>query len=127
MLTDQRYTPGKRDLQPVQFFKTKLLKNLKYAELSYRKYTTNEIDNPDRKEYRAFIGLKSDQLINYSQLSQFRRAVTFNKLLNVMVYFICLFLENKPLSPATFYAMNSTEIATKTLTYSLFNMKLGYN
>jgi hypothetical protein len=125
LLADQHYTPGKRELQPIQFFKAELLKNLKYAELSYRKYTTNEINNPERKEYRAFIGLKSDQSISHSQLSQFRSAVTFTKLVNVMVYFICLFLENKPLSPATFYAMDSTEIAAKTSPYPLFKMKLG--
>jgi hypothetical protein len=125
LLADQHYTPGKRDLQPVHFFRAELLKNLKYAELSYRKYTTNEINNPERKAYRAFIGLKSDQSISHSQLSQFRSALTFKKLLNVMVYFICLFLENKPLSPATFYAMDSTEIAAKTSPYPLFKMKLG--
>jgi hypothetical protein len=42
-----------------------------------------------------------------------------------MVYFICLFLENKPLSPATFYAMDSTEVAAKISPYPLFKMKLG--
>ena len=125
LLADKNYTAGKRALQPVHFFRAELLKNLKYAELSYRKYTTNEINNPERKEYRAFIGLKRDQSISHSQLSQFRSAVTFNKLLNIMVYFICLFLENKPLGSATFYAMDSTEIAAKTSPYPLFNMKLG--
>jgi hypothetical protein len=125
LLADKNYTPGKRELQPVHFFRAELLKNLKYAELSYRKYTKNEINNLERKAYRAFIGLKSDQSINHSQLSQFRTGLAFNKLLNVMVYFICLFLENKPLSPATFYAMDSTEIAAKTSPYPLFKMKLG--
>ena len=125
LLVDQNYTPGKRELQPVHFFKAELLKNLKYAELSYRKYTKNEINNPERKQYRAFIGLKHDQSISHSQLSQFRTGMPFKKLLNVMVYFICLFLENKPLSPATFYAMDSTEIAAKTSPYPLFKMKLG--
>lgn len=125
LLADKNYTPGKRELQPVHFFRAELLKNLKYAELSYRKYTDHEINNPERKEYRAFIGLKSDQSISHSQLSQFRSGLTFNKLVNVMVYFICLFLANKPLSPATFYAMDSTEIAAKTSPYPLFKMKLG--
>jgi len=125
LLADQHYTAGKRELQPVHFFRAELLKNLKYAELSYRKYSKNEINNPERKEYRAFIGLKSDQSISHSQLSQSRSALAFNKLLNVMVYFICLFLENKPLSPSTFYAMDSTEIAAKTSPYPLFKMKLG--
>jgi hypothetical protein len=125
LLADKSYTPGKRELQPAHFFRAELLKNLKYAELSYRKYTKNEINDPERKEHRAFIGLKSDQVISHSQLSQFRSALTFNKLLNVMVYIICLFLKNKPLSPATFYAMDSTEIAAKTSPYPLFKMKLG--
>jgi hypothetical protein len=125
LLADQHYTPGKRDLQPVQFFKAELLKNLKCAELSYRKYAANEINNAERKEYRAFIGLKPDQSISHSQLSQFRSGLTFNKLVNVMVYVICLFLEHKPLSPATFYAMDSTEIAAKTSPYPLFKIKLG--
>jgi len=125
LLADQHYTPGKRDFQPVHFFRAELLKNLKYAELSYRKYTNNEINNPERKEYRAFIGLKRDQSISHSQLSQFRSDLTFNKLVNVMVYLICLFLENKPLSPSTFYAMDSTELAAKTSPYPLFKMKLG--
>ena len=125
LLADKNYTPGKRELQPVHFFRAELLKNLKYAELSYRKYTEHEINNPERKEYRAFIGLKSDQSISHSQLSQFRSGLAFNKLLNVMVYFICLFLENKPLSPATFYAIDSTELAAKTSPCPLFNMKLG--
>jgi len=125
LLADQNYTAGKRDFQPVHFFKAELLKNIKYAELSYRKYTKNEINNPERKEYRAFIGLKHDQSISHSQLSQFRTRMPFNKLVNVMVYFICLFLEHKPLSPATFYAMDSTELAAKTSAYPLFKVKLG--
>jgi hypothetical protein len=44
---------------------------------------------------------------------------------NVMVYFICLFLEKKPLSASTFYAMDSTEVAAKTSPYPLFKIKLG--
>ena len=125
LLADQNYTVGKRAFQPVHFFKAELLKNIKYAELSYRKYTKNEINNPERKEYRAFIGLKRDQSISHSQLSQFRTSMPFHKLVNVMVYFICLFLEHQPLSPASFYAIDSTELAAKTSPYPLFNMKLG--
>ena len=125
LLANPNFTPGKRDIFPVHFFKAELLKHLKYPELSYRKYDEREINNPERKENRAFIGLKRDQSISHSQLSQFRSSVTFKKLVNVMVYFICLFLEKKPLSSATFYAMDSTEIAAKTSPYPLFKMKIG--
>lgn len=125
LLADQNYTPGKRDILPVQFFRAELLKHLKYPELSYRKFDEKEINNPERKENRAFIGLKRNQSISHSQLSTFRSSVTFKKLVNVMVYFICLFLEKKPLSSSTFYAMDSTEIAAKISPYPLFKIKIG--
>ena len=125
LLAGQNYMPGKREILPVQFFKAELLKHLKYPELSYRKYAEREINNAERKENRAFIGLKRDQSISHSQLSQFRSSVTFKKLVNVMIYFICLFLEKKPLSKSTFYAMDSTEVAAKTSPYPLFKMKIG--
>jgi len=125
LLADQNYTPGKREFLPVQFFKAELLKHLKYPELSYRKYTEKEIQNPERKENRAFIGLKRDQSISHNQLSTFRSSVTFKKLVNIMIYFICIFLEKKPLSSSTFYAMDSTEIAAKTSPYPLFKIKIG--
>ena len=125
LLAGKNYTPGKRNVLPVQFFKAELLKHLKYHEFSYRKYAEREINNAERKENRAFIGLKRDQSISHSQLSQFRASVTFKKLVNVMVYFICLFLEKKSLSSSTFYAMDSTEIAVKTSPYPLFKMKIG--
>ena len=125
LLAEKNYMPGKRELLPVQFFKAELLKHLKCPEISYRKYTEKEINNGERKENRAFIGLRRNQSISHSQLSQFRSSVTFKKLVNVMVYFICLFLEKKPLSSSTFYAMDSTEIAVKTSPYPLFKMKIG--
>jgi len=103
-----------------------LIKSERLAAITETSVAANhEINNPERKEYRAFIGLTSDQSISHSQLSQFRTALTFNKLVNVMVYFICLFLTHKPLSSATFYALDSTEIAAKTSPYPLFKMKLG--
>jgi hypothetical protein len=119
------YAPGKRAIQPVQFFRAELLKHLKCPELSYRKYTKEQINNAERIEYRAFIGLKKEQQISHSQLSQFRNSLSFRQLTNVMVYFICLFLEKKTLSKSTFYAMDSTEVASKTSPYPLFKMKLG--
>jgi len=125
LIAPPNYTPGRRNLLPVQFFKAELLKHLKYPEFSYRKYTDHEINNPERKENRAFIGLKANQTINHSQLSQWRKSINFGQMMNVMVYFMCLFLENKPLSSSTFYAMDSAEVAAKISTYPLFKMKLG--
>ena len=72
LLADENYTPGKRKIFPFQFFKAELLKQLKYAELAYRKYDLREINNPERKENRSFLGLKKYEQITHDQLSKFR-------------------------------------------------------
>ena len=125
LLALPNYMPGKRELLPVQFFKAELLKHLKYPEFSYRKYCEHEINKAERKEHRAFIGLKPGQTINHSQLSQFRTSLTFRQLVNIMVYFICLFQENKQLGSSTFHAIDSSEVAARISPYPLFKMKLG--
>jgi len=125
LLLDHNYTAGKREIIPVQYFRAELLKHLKYPELSYRKYADREINNRERKENRVFIGLKRNQEISHSQLSQFRSSVNFGQLANIMVYFICLFLEKRPLSSATFYAVDSSELAAKVSPYPLFKHKIG--
>ncbi len=125
LLLDRNYTAGKRSLIPVQLFRAELLKHLKYPELSYRKYAEREINKEERKENRTFIGLKRGQQISHSQLSQFRSSVKFGQLTNVMVYFICLFLEKVSLSSSTLYAVDSTELAAKVSPYPLFKLKIG--
>ena len=125
LLRDRKYTAGKRSIIPVQLFRAELLKHLKYPELSYRKYANREINNEERKENRIFIGLKRGKQISHSQLSQFRSSVNFGQLTNVMVYFICLFLEKVSLSSSTFYAVDSTELAAKVSPYPLFKLKIG--
>ena len=125
LLIDRHYTAGKRSLIPVQLFRAELLKHLKYPELSYRKYAATEINNEERKENRVFIGLKRGRQISHSQLSQFRSSVNFGQLTNVMVYFICLFLEKVSLISSTFYAVDSTELAAKVSPYPLFKLKIG--
>ena len=120
LLADEKYTPGKRKIFPFQFFKAELLKQLKYSELAYRKYTPREINNPERKENRAFLGLKAGQSLTHDQLSKFRGTLDYNRLINVLVYFIALFLADKGLGDASFHAVDSTELAVKVNPYPLF-------
>jgi hypothetical protein len=125
LLADENYTPGKREILPSQYFRAELLKHLKYPELSYRKYDEREINNPEREENRVFLDLKAGQRITHSQLSQFRSSLSFTQVVNVMVYFICLFLEAKALGAGTFYALDSTELAERISNYPLFKQKIG--
>jgi hypothetical protein len=125
LLAPDNYFAAGHKIFPVQLFKTELLKSLKYPEISYRKFCDKEINNNERKENRAFIGLKPTLKIDHSQLSQFRSGLPFNKLINVMVYFIHLFLKEKPLSKNIFYAVDSTELAERISNFPLAKLKVG--
>ncbi len=118
---DENYTPGKRKIFPFQFFKAELLKQLKFAEPAYRKYDPREINNPERKENRAFLRLKPGRQITHDQLSKFRGTLDYNRLVNVLVYFIALFLESKGLGEASFHAVDSTELPVKIRPFPLFH------
>lgn len=125
LLADEKYTPGKRKIFPFQFFKAELLKQLKFPEIAYRKYARCEINNPERKENRAFIGLKNGDRITHDQLCKFRGSVDYNRLINILVYFIILFLDSKDLGEASFHAVDSTELPVKINPYPLFKTKVN--
>ena len=123
LLEPENYSHVHRQKYPVHLFKAELLKSLKYPELTYRKYCERELNNKERKENRAFVGLKASAKISHSQLSQFRSSLSYCSLINIMVYFIHLFLSEKKLSPNVFYAVDSTELAEKIQSYPLVKMK----
>jgi hypothetical protein len=125
LLIGGNYTPGRRSIFPYQFFKAELLKNLKYPEISYRKYDKEEINNPERKQNRAFIGLKSSDKITHDQLSKFRSELAYTNLLNVLIYFVTLFVDNKDFGEKSFNVIDSTEIAEKISSYPLHKEKIN--
>ncbi|MBU0577928.1 transposase [Patescibacteria group bacterium] len=125
LLADEKYTPGRRKIFPFQFFKAELLKQLKYAEIAYRKYDPREINNPERKENRAFLGLKDGQKITHDQLSKFRGSIEYARLINILVYFIVLFLEHKDLGENSLHAVDSTELPVKVNPFPLFKTTFG--
>ena len=125
LIAPDNYFAAGREIFPVQLFKAELLKSLKYPELSYRKFCKDEINNDERKENRAFIGLKPHKTIDHSQLSQFRSSMPYNKLVNVMVFFIHLFLNKKQLSKNIFYAVDSTDLAERINNYPIAKIKVG--
>jgi hypothetical protein len=125
LLEPKNYSHAHREIYPVQLFKAELLKSLKYPELSYRKYCDKELNNKERKENRAFIGLRRGDCVDHSQLSTFRSSMSYYSLINVMVYFISIFLKNKKLSRNVVYAVDSTELAEKISPYPLVKIKFN--
>ena len=127
LIAPESYSPVHRDKHPVHFFKAELLKALKNPEITYRKFCGQEINNKERRENRAFIGLKANQTVDHSELSKFRAGLSYDRLINVMVYFIHLFLKKKGLPKNVVYAVDSTELAEKISSYSLVELKVGNN
>jgi hypothetical protein len=113
LLAPPGFTPSMRTIFPYHLFRAELLKSLKYPEISYRKYCDTELNNLERKTNRAFVGLslRNKVCISHSQLSQFRTALTFSQMVNIMVYVIQLFLKSGKLgSDAGVYAVDSSEL-----------------
>lgn len=125
LLAPDNYAPGKRRIHPVQFFKAELLKCLHYAEIAYRKYCAREINKPDRQENRAFIGLRPGRRITHNQLSTFRHQLSWTQCLNLMVYFIHLFLKQHPLPATALFGVDSTELAAPISPYPLAKIQVG--
>ena len=57
LLSYDGYSPAMRDIFPNNLFRTELLKAIKYPEISYRKFYTEEYFGLDRKQNRVFMGL----------------------------------------------------------------------
>ena len=108
------YTPSMRIIRPYHLLRAELLKALKYPELSYRKYCSSQLNKLQQKENRAFVllPLRKKIGISHSQLSQFRKGLTFSQLVNLMVYTIYLFKESGRIgSKFPVHALDSSELA----------------
>jgi hypothetical protein len=114
LLATVGFTLARRLLFPFHMLRAELLKSLKYAELSYRKYCSAQLNKLEQKTNRAFIGLPLHKklCISHSQLSQFRAGLAFSQLVNLMVYIIHLFLKSGRLnSQFIVHGADSAELA----------------
>jgi hypothetical protein len=110
------FTPSMRKLMPSDFLRAELLKALKYPEIAYRKYCTDEYLGLDRKENREFIGLPlhKKQMIDHTQLSKFRSSLTFAQNVNLLVYILSYFFRSGILSSRILHGIDSTELFNDT-------------
>src|SRR6056297_557156 len=72
LLAPEGYRPTQRGIFPSHLFRAELLKAIKYPEVSYRKFCTEEYLGFDRKQNRDFIGLPLNKksMIDHTQLSK---------------------------------------------------------
>ena len=130
LLSYKGFTPAMRKLMPSDFLRAELLKSIKYPEISYRKYCSDEYLGLGRKENREFIGLPlhKKQMIDHTRLSQFRNSLTFAQNVNLLVYVLSRFFSAGILSDRVLHCVDSTELYNDTarplFTTSVKNKKI---
>jgi hypothetical protein len=113
ILSYDGYRPAMRELLPANLFRAELLKAIKYPEISYRKFCTEEYLGLDRKQNRVFIGLPLHRktMIDHSQLSKFRSSLSFSQQINLLVYILHHFYQSGLLGDHVLHGIDSTELA----------------
>lgn len=113
LLAYEGYSPSMRDITLANLFRAELLKTIKYPEISYRKFCTEEYLGLDRKQNRVFIGLPLHKktMIDHSQLSAFRSSLSFTRQINLLVYILHHFFQSNLLGDNVLHGVDSTELA----------------
>jgi hypothetical protein len=113
LLAYDGYSPAERKIFPRNFFRAELLKAIKYPEISYRKFCTEEYLGLDRKQNRAFIGLPLHKktMIDHTRLSKFRSGLSFVQQINLLVYILHHFRQSGLLGDCHLHGIDSTELA----------------
>ncbi|TBV83365.1 MAG: transposase [Desulfobulbaceae bacterium] len=113
ILSYEGFRPATRDLFPATLFRAELLKAIKYPEISYRKFCTDEYLGLDRKQNRVFIGLPlhKNTTIDHSQLSKFRSSLSFTQQVNLLAYILHYFNQSGLLGDCALHGVDSTELA----------------
>ena len=116
LLSYKGFTSSMRTFMPSDFLRAELLKAIKYPEISYRRYCTDEYLGLDRKENREFIGLPlhKKEMIDHTQLSKFRNSLTFAQNINLLVYVLSGFFRSGILSGHILHGVDSTELFNDT-------------
>ena len=114
LLSYDGYSPAMRDFFPSNLFRAELLKAIQFPEISYRKFCKDKYFGIEQKENRAFMGLslREKTIIDHTQLSQFRKSLTFVQQINLLVYILHHFMDSGLLADNHLHAVDSTELAS---------------
>ena len=113
LLAHEGYSPSMLEIFPSNLFRAELLKAIKYPEISYRKFCTEEYLGLDRKQNRVFIGLPLHKktMIDHTQLCKFRSRLSFVQQVNLLVYILHHFRQSGLLGDCHLHGIDSTELA----------------
>jgi hypothetical protein len=113
LLAHAGYSPSMLETFPSNLFRAELLKAIKYPEISYRKFCTEEYLGLERKRNRVFIGLPLHKktMIDHTQLCKFRSKLSFVQQVNLLVYILHHFKQSGLLGDCHLHGVDSTELA----------------
>jgi len=119
------YSAPHRDIQPYQLLRMELLKIIKYPEISYRKFCSDEYFGKERKQNRRFVRLplNTKNQVDHTELCHFRIGLRFNQLMNVLVYFLYHFYKSGCLENIVVHGVDSTELPSE-INYPLCTIKV---
>ncbi len=126
LLAPEGYSAPHRNIQPYQLFRMELLKIIKYPEISYRKFCTDEYFGSERKQNRRFVRLplNTKNQVHHTELCHFRAGLSFKQLMNILVYFLRHFYKSGYLENAVVHGVDSTELPAET-NYPLCTIKVN--
>ncbi len=115
LLAYEGYSPAMRNILPYNLFRAELLKAIKYPEISYRKFCSEEYLGMKRKQNRVFIGLPLHKkvMIDHTMLSKFRSGLTFVQQINLLVYVLHYFNQAGLIGDCHLHGVDSTELANE--------------
>ena len=113
LLAYQGYSPAMREFLPSTLLRAELLKAIRYPEISYRKFCSEEYLGLDRKQNRVFCGLPLNRkkMIDHTRLCQFRRSLSFAQQVNLLVYMLYHFNQSGLMGDTLVHGVDSTELA----------------
>ena len=125
LIAPDGYSAPHREIQPYQLFRMELLKIIKYPEISYRKFCSDEYFGRERKQNRRFIRLplNTKDQVDHTELCHFRSGLRFNQLMNVLVYFLHHFYKAGCLEKMVIHGVDSTELPSE-INYPLCTVKV---
>ena len=125
LISPEGYSPQHREIHPYQLFRMEILKIIKYPEISYRKFCTDEYFGKERKQNRRFIRLplNTKDQVHHTELCHFRQGLTFKHLMNVLVYILYHFYKSGCLENTVVHGVDSTELPAE-INYPLCTIKV---
>jgi len=112
LLAPPNYSAPHRNIMPYQLFRMEILKVVRYPEISYRKFCTDEYFGEERKQNRNFVGLPLDinNQIHHTELCHFRKSLSSPQLMNILVYILHYLHKSGCLENSVLHGIDSTEL-----------------